>query len=76
MLLSVRHDKRADRAVTTSVTEAHMAMLVLTWLDLLRLEQVAGRDIEPTGNRFYQLIASDWEAVHIATAGKWIPRMR
>jgi len=53
-----------------------MAMLVLTWLDLLRLEQVAGRDIEPTGNRFYQLIASDWEAVHIATAGKWIPRMR
>ena len=29
-----------------------MAMLVLTWLDLLRLEQVAGRDIEPTGNPF------------------------
>ena len=74
--LHVWHDERADRAVITSATEAHMAMVVLTWLHLFTLEQVAGRDIEPTGNRFHQLIAGDREAVHITAAGKWVPRMR
>ena len=74
--LHVRRDERADRAVITSATEAHMAMVVLTWLHLFTLEQVAGRDIEPAGNRFHQLVAGDREAVHIAAAGNRIPRMR
>jgi hypothetical protein len=53
-----------------------MAMVVLTWLHLFTLEQVAGRDIEPARNRFHQLIAGDWEAIHIAAAGYRIPGMR
>jgi hypothetical protein len=51
-------------------------MVVLTWLHLFTLEQVAGRDKEPAGNRFHQLVAGDREAVHIAATGKRIPRMR
>ena len=52
-----------------------MAMVVLTWLYLFTLEQVAGRDIEPAGTYLHQLVTSDWEAIHIAAAGKRIPRM-
>jgi hypothetical protein len=74
--LHVRHDERADRAVINSATETHMAMVVLTWLHLFTLEQVASRDIEPAGNRFHQLVTDDWEAIDIAAAGKRIPRMR
>ena len=74
--LNVRHDERADRTVITAVSKAHMAMEVLTRLNLLTLEQVAGWDIEPAGNRFHQLVAGDREAVHIAAAGKRIPGMR
>ena len=74
--LNVRHDERADRAVITSVPETHMAMVVLTWLHLFALEQVAGRDIEPAGTCLHQLITGDREAIHIAAAGKRIPRMR
>jgi hypothetical protein len=75
-LLNVRHDERADRAVITGATEAHMAMLVLTWLHLFTLEQIAGRDVEPTRSRFHQLVAGHRETVHIAATGKRIPRMR
>jgi hypothetical protein len=74
--LYVRHDERADRTVITAVSKAHMAMEVLTRLDLLTLEQIAGWDIEPTGNRVHQLIAGDREAINIPAAGKRIPRMR
>jgi hypothetical protein len=42
-----------------------MAVMVLTRLHLFTLEQVAGRDIEPAGDRFHQLVAGDREAVHI-----------
>src|SRR5262249_23252118 len=52
-----------------------MAMAVLTWLHLLTLEQVAGRDVEPAGNRLHQLIAGDREAIHVAAAGCRIPGM-
>jgi len=51
--LHVRHDERANRTVVLGVPEAHMAMSVLTWLHLLRQEQVAGWDVEPTGNRLH-----------------------
>jgi len=66
--LHVRHDKRTDRTVIT-VPEAYMAMVVLTRLHLLTLEQAAGRDVEPAGNRLYQLIAGNREAIHITAAG-------
>jgi hypothetical protein len=46
-----------------------MAMVVLTGLHLFTLERVAGRNIEPAGNCFHQLIAGDGEAIHIAAAG-------
>ena len=36
-----------------------MAVAVLTRLHLLALEQIAGRDVEPAGNRLYQLITGD-----------------
>ena len=49
--------------------EAHMAMVILTRLDLLTLEQVACGDVEPAGNCLHQLIAGDGEAIHIAAAG-------
>jgi hypothetical protein len=61
----VRHDKRANRAVIT-MPEAHMAMVILT--RLLTLEQVAGWDVEPAGDRFYQLLTCDRETIHIAAA--------
>ena len=44
--------------------------------DLLRLEQVARRDIEPAGNCLHQFIAGDGETIHIAAARERIPRMR
>ena len=53
-----------------------MAVVVLTRLHLFTLEQIAGRDVEPAGNRLYQLIAGDREAIHAAAAGQRIPRMR
>jgi len=46
-----------------------MAIVVLTRLHLLTLEHVAGRDVEPAGNRLHQLIAGDRKAIHIAAAG-------
>jgi hypothetical protein len=52
-MLYVRHDERADRAVITTVPEAHMAIAVLTRLHLLTFEQVAGRDVEPTRTRLH-----------------------
>jgi len=39
--------------VITAAPEAHMAMVVLTRLHLLMLEQVAGGDVEPAGTRFH-----------------------
>jgi hypothetical protein len=73
--LRVRHDERADRAVVTALPDADMAIVVLAWLDLLTLEQVACRDVEPAGTCLHQLIAGDGEAIHIAAAGYWIPGM-
>src|SRR6266849_11082923 len=67
--LHVRHDECADRAVVTPAAKAHMAMVILTRLDLLTLEQVACRDVEPAGNRLHQLFAGDGEAIHTAAAG-------
>jgi hypothetical protein len=46
-----------------------MAMVILTWLDLLTPEQVACRDVEPAGNCLHQLIAGHGKAIHIAAAG-------
>jgi hypothetical protein len=48
--------------------EAHMAMVILTRLHLLTLEQVAGWDVEPAGDRLYQLLTGDRETIHIAAA--------
>src|SRR5262249_13193526 len=45
--LHVRYDERADRAANSALSDAHMAMVVLTRLYLLTLEQVAGWDVEP-----------------------------
>ena len=56
-----------------AVPDAHMAMVILTRLHLLTVEQVPGRDIEPAGNRLHQLIAGHWKAIQIAAAGYWIP---
>ena len=67
--LGVRHDEGADRAMITTAPEAYMAIVVLTRLYLLTLEHVAGRDVEPAGNRLHQLIAGDREAIHLAAAG-------
>ena len=58
-----------------AVTDAHMAMVILTGLYLLSVEQVTGRDVKPAGNCLHQLIAGDGKAIHIAAAGKWIPGM-
>ena len=49
--------------------EAYVAMVVLTRLHLLTLEQVAGRDVKPARTRLHQLIAGDREAIHVAAAG-------
>jgi hypothetical protein len=43
-----------------------MAMVVLTRLHLLTLEQVAGRDVKPTRTCLHQLIAGDREAITIS----------
>ena len=66
--LHVRHDESADRAVTTASPETNMAMVVLTRLHLLTLEQIASRDVEPAGSCLHQLIAGDREAIHTAAA--------
>lgn len=66
-LLSVRNDERTDREVIM-LPETHMAMPVLTRLYLLNVEQVTGRDEQPSGNRLHQLIAGHGKAIHIATA--------
>jgi len=52
----------------TAAPEAHMAMVVLTRLHLLMLEQAARLDVEPAGTRFHQLIAGDGEAIYVAAA--------
>ena len=75
-LLNVRHDERTDRAVIAAVSNTHMAMMILTGLDLLTREQVACWNVKPTGNCLHQLIAGHGKAIHIAAAGYWIPRMR
>ena len=67
--LHIRHDERADRAVFAAAPEAYVAMVVLTRLHLLTLEQVAGGDVRPARTRLHQLIAGDWEAIHLAAAG-------
>jgi hypothetical protein len=67
--LHIRHDERADRAVFAAAPEAYVAMVVLTRLHLLTLEQVAGRDVKPARTRLHQLIAGDREAIHVAAAG-------
>jgi len=66
--LNVWHNECADRAVITG-TEAHVAMVVLTWLHLFTMEHVAGRNIEPAGHGFHQLVAGDRKAIRIAAAG-------
>ena len=66
--LHVRHDERTDRAVI-AVPDAHMAMVILTGLYLLSIEQVTRRDVKPAGNCLHQLIADDGKAIHIAAAG-------
>ena len=68
-LLNVRHDERTDRAVIAAVSDAHMAMMILTGLDLLTREQVACWNVKPTGNCLHQLIAGHGKAIHIAAAG-------
>ena len=60
---------RADRAVFAAASEAYVAMVVLTRLHLLTLEQVAGRDVKPARTRLHQLIAGDREAIDVAAAG-------
>ena len=60
----------------TPVPEAHMAIVILTRLNLLALEQIACRDVEPAGTCLHQLIAGNWEAIHVAAADWWVPGMR
>jgi hypothetical protein len=67
--LHIRHDERADRAMIAAAPEAYMAVVVLTRLHLLTVEQVAGRDLKPARARLHQLIAGDREAIHVAAAG-------
>ena len=67
-LLNVRHDERTDRAVI-AVPDADMAIVILTGLYLLSVEQVTGREVKPAGNCLHQLIAGDGKAIHIAAAG-------
>src|SRR5262252_3650440 len=64
------------RSSPFATPEAHMAVAVLTRLHLFALEQVAGRDVQPAGNRLYQLITGDRKAIHVAAASQWIPGMR
>ena len=72
-LLSVWHDERADRAVIAALSDTHMAVVILTGLDLLTPEQVACWNVKPAGNCIHQLIAGYGKAIHIAAAGQWIP---
>src|SRR5258708_39745142 len=53
-----------------------MAVVVLTRLHLLTVEQVAGRDVKPARTCLHQLIAGDREAIHVAAGGYRIPGMR
>jgi len=57
------------RCYTLPRREVYTAIVVLTQLNLLTLEQIAGGNVKPTGNRLHQLIAQDREAIHIAAAG-------
>jgi hypothetical protein len=50
-----------------------MAMVIMAGLHLFRAEQVASRDVKPTGERLDQLLTGDRETIHITAAGKWIP---
>jgi hypothetical protein len=68
-LLNVRHDERTDRAVIAAVSETHMAMMILTGLDLLTREQAACWNVKPARNCLHQLIAGHRKAIHIAAAG-------
>jgi hypothetical protein len=68
-LLNVRHDERTDRAVIAAASDTHMAMMILTGLDLLTREQVACWNVKPAGNCLHQLIAGHGKAIHIAAAG-------
>ncbi len=45
-----------------------MAVVVLTRLHLLTVEQVASRDVKPARTRLHQLIAGNREAIHVAAA--------
>ena len=46
----------------------HTWQVILTRLNLLALEKVACRDVEPAGNCLHQLIAGNREAIHVAAA--------
>src|SRR5262245_65722622 len=74
--LHIWYDERANRAAIAAAPEAYMAVVVLTRLHLLTLEQVAGRDVSPARTCLHQLIAGDWETIHVAAAGHRIPGMR
>src|SRR6516165_5413466 len=67
-LLHVRHDERTDRAVI-ALSDAHMAMMIPTRLDLITREQVSRWNIKPAGNSLHQLIAGNGITIHIAAAG-------
>ena len=68
-----RSCRRADRAVIAVVSNTHMAMMILTGLDLLTPEQVACWNVKPAGNCLHQLIAGHGKAIQIAAAGYWVP---
>ena len=53
--LSWRGQNCGGQTVITAVPEAHMALVILTGLDLLTLEQVACRHVDPAGNCLHQL---------------------
>ena len=67
-LLNVGHDERTDRAMI-AVSDAHMAMMILTRLDLITREQVSRWNIKPAGNSLHQLIADNGKTIQIAAAG-------
>ena len=67
-LLNVRHDERTDRAVI-ALSDAHMAMMIPTRLDLITREQVSRWNIKPAENSLHQLIAGNGITIHIAAAG-------
>jgi hypothetical protein len=53
-----------------------MAMVILTRLNLVALEKVACRDVEPARNCLRQLIAGNRKAIHVAAADYRVPGMR